>query len=933
VQTKIGNPANNPNDLYATFDSAPSDGNVIIAVAMHRNYGNSFSAPTNASGIFTEAEYSNSDWYLDVGIWYKVAGVGEPSQVMISNNGDIDGGVMMLLEVAGLDTADLLEAVNSNDQTGSNSLTAHTNSTAVTNATGFAIAAIGWGDNDFDTPDSSDWSSISSDNWNHELWLDWGIGNHGSLAVASLDITSADNQRATLVNTGGGTEQRNSVIAVFNTVNTDVISLSATGTQISSIMLASTSEHIGGAFVIKDESGSRNVTDITISENGSIDASTGLDNIKLFYEIDNTLPYDCSSEFYNGTEAQFGATDTDGFSSANGSSSFSDSVGISTTDTMCVYAVMDIAPGANQDDSIEIQVGSPSIDVVLSTGAVTAGPAVSLDGTSYVKTPAELVQARYRWRYDNGSELGATYKENEDDPTTVTQSSNIRLRLKVANTGSLDSAPTQYRLEYSEKLPNCGSSGWTTLPYNDTQDWRISSSTHFVDADPTVEQLSNTEFYSFIPGEIKELTNLSSVITLSGNEATEFEYVIAATSLVSSNNYCFRLTNAGIALDSYNNYPEIAVIGDNNIYILNIDANGNENWAVKRVNSDNSNAEQIKPQIAMSENFGTATTVVVWQDNRSGDYDIYAQSLDYDGNRLWNGGSDFLISASSTNEVSPQVMIDSSDSIYFTWTNENVFTKEIYIQKYDFYGNNIWPSPKLLAGTVFDAYEPKLVLDSSDNIYLVYTEYAIGTKNVYIAKFDSDANKIWENQANLEELSEDQFSPSIGIGNAEVYVAWTDKRNVNYDIYAQKFDLNGNVQWAGDLRINITIGSSTEDYSALLVNSSGEPWSVWQDSRNGNNDIYATKFTDPGVVSNIANVPFVLRGTKTISETPLIYEYNQYHSTNGSGVSSLMLEWDTPGYYFDLVATATALTIEMFDPVQPLEIMPDETIDWYIYVK
>ena len=516
AQTKISPIENSANTLTASFDSPPTAGNVIIAVAMHRNNWATFNAPVNAAGTFTEAVYSNSNWYLDVGIWYKVAGAGEPSQVSITNSDDIDGGVLMILEVSGLDTSDLVDVVVKHDQTGSNSTTATTNSTAQSEASGFAIAAIGWGDNDFNTPGSGDWSSGSSDAWVQTLWKDWSFGHDGSLALATMDISAADNQSAALTLTGGGTEQRNSVLAVFKVAVPDNITVSATGTQISSTTVFTNNEYLGGAFVLTDNTGARNITDITITEYGTVDARNNLDNIKLYYDLDASAPYDCASESYDGSEPQFGLTDTDGFSAANGSSTFSDLVGISTTQTMCVYTVLDVG-GAQANENIKIRIDNPSVDVVTDSGTVLPGTSVSLSGSININTPAEMQQAHYRWRNDDGSESGASWAEAEDTPAIITDSV-VRLRFSVANGGTLSTGPIAYRLEYGEKITTCAAiAAWTALPYSDAADWRMIDSTNFLNDEITTNNSGLTdENLIFATGAMKDTDNQTSAITLSG---------------------------------------------------------------------------------------------------------------------------------------------------------------------------------------------------------------------------------------------------------------------------------------------------------------------------------------------------------------------------------------------------------------------------------
>jgi len=160
------------------------------------------------------------------------------------------------------------------------------------------------------------------------------------------------------------------------------LEVTTSGSQASATGIPTTNFEVGGKFILTNLSGSRNVTSITISESGTIDASTDLDNIKLVYDLDTSSPYNCASETYSGGEAQFGSTDTNGFDAANGSSTFTGSVNLDTTTTMCVYTVVDIVSGAGDGETIEIQIDDASTDVIVSSGTVTPNAAVALSGTT-----------------------------------------------------------------------------------------------------------------------------------------------------------------------------------------------------------------------------------------------------------------------------------------------------------------------------------------------------------------------------------------------------------------------------------------------------------------------------------------------------------------------------------------------------------------------
>jgi hypothetical protein len=170
-----------------------------------------------------------------------------------------------------------------------------------------------------------------------------------------------------------------------------VTEVSARDFQTTEVRASTTDFYIGGVFVIDENVTNRDVTSITITENGTINAASALDNIELRYDLDTTAPYDCASESYDGSEPQFGSTDTDGFSAADGTSTFTDTQQITTTQSMCVYVVMDVLKSASQGNTIDIEITDPSTDVVLSGGA-TAIPnhAIDIDGETSIKLGSDF---------------------------------------------------------------------------------------------------------------------------------------------------------------------------------------------------------------------------------------------------------------------------------------------------------------------------------------------------------------------------------------------------------------------------------------------------------------------------------------------------------------------------------------------------------------
>lgn len=350
------------------------------------------------------------------------------------------------------------------------------------------------------------------------------------------------------------------------TISADV-SVSTRATQTSSLTIPSVSQYVGGAFVLRENTGSRNVTSVAVAENGTIDAATALDNIRLFYELDTSAPYDCASESYVGTETQYGATDTDGFSGADGSATFTGSVGITTTASMCVYVVLDVTSTADNGDEIQIEITSPATDVVVSGGSVSPSTPVALAGTTTL-AGAVITQTHFHWRNDDGTEAGATSATAGAEDTAVVEhgaNTPLRLRVGLSNEGAAASPATAYRLEFGPRVTTCSAvSVWTPVGAA-LDDWDMYDSANLTEGADTTNIATATggvtdENATFLTpnGGVRDTTATTATLSLSATQHTDLEFSLTSTNVTAFNTgYCFRLTDNGDPLPTYTTYAEL----------------------------------------------------------------------------------------------------------------------------------------------------------------------------------------------------------------------------------------------------------------------------------------------------------------------------------------------------------------------------------------
>jgi len=107
-----------------------------------------------------------------------------------------------------------------------------------------------------------------------------------------------------------------------------------------------------------------------------------------------------------------------------------------------------------------------------------------------------------------------------------------------------------FRLEYGTKSTSCAAvTSWERVAESPVaQHWAMSSSANVVDGAATTDSAGVANGgSSFVPGSIHDETSETAPIHLATSEFTEIEYSVEATaSAVDGDEYCFRLTNAGM---------------------------------------------------------------------------------------------------------------------------------------------------------------------------------------------------------------------------------------------------------------------------------------------------------------------------------------------------------------------------------------------------
>jgi len=124
--------------------------------------------------------------------------------------------------------------------------------------------------------------------------------------------------------------------------------------------------------------------------------------------------------------------------------------------------------------------------------------------------------------------------------------------------------------------------------------------------------------------------------------------------------------------------------------------------------------------------------------------------------------------------------------------------------------------------------------NSTGDIWTVWHTGQTGSKDIYIGKLAAGADSF-SDSVQITNNDADQCNPTIAIDSADkLYVAWQDSRNGEWDIYVSTS--TDGTTWSTERKI--TDPNSDQTNPAMAIDSSNKAYIVWEDDRNSNKDIY-----------------------------------------------------------------------------------------------
>ena len=255
---------------------------------------------------------------------------------------------------------------------------------------------------------------------------------------------------------------------------------------------------------------------------------------------------------------------------------------------------------------------------------------------------------------------------------------------------------------------------------------------------------------------------------------------------------------------------------------------------------------------------------MVWLDYRSAsDSDIYGTRVTAAGAVTDGASTGLALCTEASNQQTPAVASNGTDYLVVWDDGRN--------------GSDIYGTRVTAAGAVTDGAATGLALStaaggqgvpavaSNGTDYLVVWQDTRGggaSSDIYGTRVTAADGGVTDGVATglaLSTATDRQQYPAVASNGTDYLVAWFDRRSGSYDIYGTRVTAAGAVTDGAATGLALSTATNSQYFPAVASN--GPDYLVaWQDYRNGPYDIYGTRVSAAGVVTDGAATGFAILG-------------------------------------------------------------------------
>ncbi len=196
---------------------------------------------------------------------------------------------------------------------------------------------------------------------------------------------------------------------------------------------------------------------------------------------------------------------------------------------------------------------------------------------------------------------------------------------------------------------------------------------------------------------------------------------------------------------------------------------------------------------------------------------------------------------SYTSYNNANIMVAHGDIVHLVYTGELASGSEVFYQR-SIDGGTSWQKAVQLTTDdgSFSGY-PAIAVWNNE-VHVAWTDRRNGNDDIYYRN-STDGGTSWFDETRITNHSADSGFPSLSTSGPVVHLVWTDNRFEAEEVYYCR-SLNSGLSWGEHVRLTNNNGNSI---NASVNSLDSDVHVIWQDNRNGNDEIYYKRSTDGGL--------------------------------------------------------------------------------------
>ncbi len=288
--------------------------------------------------------------------------------------------------------------------------------------------------------------------------------------------------------------------------------------------------------------------------------------------------------------------------------------------------------------------------------------------------------------------------------------------------------------------------------------------------------------------------------------------------------------------------------GERDIYAQRISSTGYRMWGADGIPVCTAVDTQKNPKITPDESGGV---IIVWEDKRNGNFDVFSQRIDSGGTILWalNGVAVCEVTSLQRWILSAS---DGDGGAIVVWTDDRGLATDIYGQRIGWDGVTMWASTGLPISTAPGAQNldraKNIISDGSGGVIVAWND-GRDPAGIYAQRVDGSGGGYWTTDGLLvSDVVGGIFPSLVPDGSGGVIIAWATNGGSGTAIRCQRVAGTGSIAWGGG---SVLVADAALDQHHPFACSDGEDGVIisWWDFRNGSDwDIYSQRVDSAGAV-------------------------------------------------------------------------------------